>query len=94
MRRSLDTSQKFDLGLDRSAVDLHNILHPRDPVDPEHVLSKALRVAHHLLAHGALNLGGEVDLLDVSAPVVHGAYDLLAQLAADLAPGKRHQVGG
>ena len=63
-------------------------------MDSEHVLSKALRVAHHLLAHGALNLGGEVDLLDVSAPVVDGAQDLLAQPAADLAPEKRLQVGG
>ena len=63
-------------------------------MDSEHVLSKALRVAHHLLAHGALDPRGEVDLLDVSAPVVDGAQDLLAQPAADLAPEKRLQVGG
>lgn len=80
--------------LEGSPVDFYDVLHPRDAVDSEHVLSKALRVAHHLPAHGALYLRGEVDLLDVGTPVGDGAEDFLAQLAADLAPVKRHQVGG
>ena len=62
-------------------------------MESQHVLSKALRVAHHLPAHVALYLCGEVALNDVSAPVVPAAEDLLAQLAADFAPSKRHQEG-